>query len=122
AKGVLRKKGSALAPASPGHHPEDVFHARVWPGKDYVPPQYSGKVTLFRARRQPYWRVRDFRNGWGDRALGGVEVHLIQGDHATITREPHVQILARQLADCFAKAGAAATETATTSEGVPSTT
>ena len=74
AKGLLRVKESALLPKPAKRAPEDVFHARVWPGKDFVPPQFSGKITLFRARRQPYWRVWDYRNGWGCRALGGVEV------------------------------------------------
>ena len=75
-----------------------------WPGRDFVPSVYRGRLTVFRIHRQPYTRIRDAQLGWGKRAAGGVDVHTIPGEHETILREPHVQVLARKLNDCIRRA------------------
>ncbi len=68
-----------------------------FPGRDYVPTTYGGRIVVFRSRRQPHNRIRDLHLGWGKLASGGVDVHFIPGDHNTVLKEPHVQSLAAEL-------------------------
>ena len=68
-----------------------------FPGDNFVPRIYEGKVTLFRVRRQPLNRIRDPQLGWGRLAALGVDVHLVPGTHTTVLSEPHVQGLADEL-------------------------
>ena len=96
---LVRKKLSNLA-----RHITNPWAAAYWPAGDFVPRVYTGRVTLFRIRKQPYTRIRDVQLGWGARASGGVEVHVVPGTHKTILREPHVKVLARQLSDCISRA------------------
>jgi thioesterase domain-containing protein len=42
--------------------------------------------------------------GWSRHTTGGVEVHVVPGDHVTMLRKPHVQGLAHVLSNCIAKA------------------
>jgi aspartate racemase len=63
------------------------YHAHVYPGR----------VTLFRASRQPAGYDRDLRMGWGALASGGVEIHDIPGEYGSIVFEPNVQMLAEKL-------------------------
>ncbi|HEY0795432.1 MAG TPA: amino acid adenylation domain-containing protein [Acidisarcina sp.] len=72
---------------------------RYWPGPDYVPTRFGGKITLFRAEKQDPLRINDYKMGWGERAAGGVEVVPIQGEHDFILREPHVIDLAAKMQD-----------------------
>ncbi len=72
-----------------------------FPGRDYVPARYGGRISVFRARRQPRNRIRDFHLGWGKLAGGGVDVHFIPGDHGNVLKEPHVQGLAAELKKCL---------------------
>jgi len=62
--------------------------------RDYVPPPYHGRVTLFRTRGQPFLCSFDPQFGWGDLADDGVEVVVIPGSHEKIFVEPHVRTLA----------------------------
>jgi thioesterase domain-containing protein/acyl carrier protein len=72
-----------------------------FPGRDYVPTSYSGRIVVFRAHRQPRNRIRDPHLGWGKLAKGGVDVHFIPGDHGNVLKEPHVQGLAAALKKCL---------------------
>jgi thioesterase domain-containing protein/acyl carrier protein len=63
----------------------------------YVPGVYPGRVTLFRARVRPLFRLHGPDLGWGPFARGGVEVIVIPGNHETILKEPHVRALAARL-------------------------
>jgi len=74
---------------------------RYWPGPDFVPTKYSGRVTLFRTKKQLSVRINDYKMGWGQRALGGVDVHPIGGVHAFLLREPSVIELAKQMQQCI---------------------
>lgn len=106
---VPRLLRPARGPAAP--RPVNSYEARKWPGKDFRPPVFDGKITVFRARRQPYWRVRDFQLGWGPWAAGGVEVHVVNGEHQMLLREPYVRVVAEGLRACMEQArqgGAAA--------------
>jgi amino acid adenylation domain-containing protein len=68
-----------------------------FPGEDFVPRIYPGKITVFRVRRQPLNRIPDARLGWGKLASGDVDVRVIPGTHNTVLSEPHVQGLAEEL-------------------------
>ena len=112
--GSLRPAGRSSAPNSPNAAtamPADLsqlgawqrWEKRMWPGKDFVPPVFDGRITVFRVCPQPFWRVRDDSLGWRSRAAQGVEIHDIPGNHATFLREPHVKALAEKLAECAAR-------------------
>jgi thioesterase domain-containing protein len=60
----------------------------------YAPRPYPGRITLFKAEAAA---TGDAAMGWGEWAGGGVEVLSTPGSHSTITREPHVRMLAAQL-------------------------
>ncbi len=69
--------------------------------KTYVPKPYPGKVTLFRARRGHILTSSESTLGWGQIALGGVEIRDIAGEHDFIVEQPYVQTLARELRSCL---------------------
>lgn len=64
---------------------------------NYSPPVYDGKVTLFRIQRLPLFTHYDPDLGWGQSALGGVEMHIIPGAHHNALMPPYVQGLADEL-------------------------
>jgi thioesterase domain-containing protein len=63
----------------------------------YVPRAYPGRVTLFRARTQPLFRLHERDLGWGRMARGGVDVHIIPGSHESILGMPHVAALGKRM-------------------------
>lgn len=73
--------------------------------RHFRPQPYSGRLTLLRADQQV---VRQFYNdktlGWDDLARGGVEVHAVPGNHATLFLDPYVQAVARTLQECVESA------------------
>ena len=69
--------------------------------RNYQPQRYAGKVTLFRATERPADDPPTPDLGWGELANDGVEIHDVPGDHLSMIHEPHVQILAEQLAQCL---------------------
>jgi len=44
---------------------------------------------------------RDHMELWRELAQGGLQVHLVSGDHQTMVEEPHVQVLAKELQLCI---------------------
>ncbi len=96
------------APSAPSA--DDLWLMRHFPGPDFVPPKVRCDITVFRVKKQPYWRIRDQRLGWGTRSEGEVEAHMIAGDHDTFMREEHVAVLAEKLEACIAKVEAAMPE------------
>ena len=64
-----------------------------------MPPTFSGVVTLFRTKKQLPVRINDYKMGWSERALGGVDVIPVSGKHEVILREPHVAELAQAMQD-----------------------
>jgi thioesterase domain-containing protein len=65
--------------------------------REYVPRAYPGRVTLFRARTRPLFRLQAPDLGWGPLAGGGLEVVGLPGNHESMLRPPHVQHLAGAL-------------------------
>jgi amino acid adenylation domain-containing protein len=92
----------------------DLFKVNANTVRGYVPGEYGGRVTLFRAELTRWWdgghddgrgdaRPADPSNGWGALA-GGVEVHEVSGDHFSMLREPHARALAERLRACVESA------------------
>ena len=77
---------------------------RYWPGPDFVPTLYNGRLTLFRTKKQLRVRINDYKMGWGKRATGGVDVYPIPGVHAVLLREPSVIVLAEKMQECIDRA------------------
>jgi hypothetical protein len=72
-----------------------------WPGKDFVPEKFGGKITVFKNPKQAYFYVRDPLMGWGTRTTVGVELHEVKTKHGFFMREPYVRDLAQKLSHCL---------------------
>jgi thioesterase domain-containing protein len=98
-RGVLTRMGRAI--------PEDLEQVRNAVNEAlmrYRPKPYSGKVTLFRARRQAPGTNNDPTLGWGAIARGGVEIIPMPGYHAAMISEPRVSVLVPELRALFERA------------------
>jgi amino acid adenylation domain-containing protein len=75
----------------------------------YRPGRFDGPVTLLRAgdlhpddaRRIPAALLADPALGWGAFADGGIQVHMVAGDHLSMLTEPLVEGLADALRSCL---------------------
>ena len=74
---------------------------------DYTPPQYAGKVTLFRVRRNPLFSYQEEDKGWGKLAGGGVDLVYVPGGHNDLLWAESVQDIARELVQRIRQAQAA---------------
>jgi thioesterase domain-containing protein/acyl carrier protein len=69
--------------------------------KRYTPKVYPGRLTLFRARMQPFFSSHAPDKGWERLAAGGLEIKVVPGNHLGMLQEPHVKVLAAQLRACL---------------------
>jgi amino acid adenylation domain-containing protein len=105
-------KRNASAPATPAAIAlaqqkkliAEQIEKRYWPGAGFVPTKYSGRLTLFRVKKQLNVRINDYKMGWSERALGGVDVITVPGTHAHLLREPFVIELAEKMQACMDRA------------------
>ncbi|OLD55650.1 MAG: hypothetical protein AUI64_03230 [Acidobacteria bacterium 13_1_40CM_2_64_6] len=81
---------------------EAEYHALT----HYVPKVYPGRITLFRARAGPLFRVYRSDMGWSDLAAGGVDIRSVPGSHSTMLTDPHVRVIAEHLTACLAESAA----------------
>ncbi|WP_373530791.1 amino acid adenylation domain-containing protein [Nostoc sp.] len=81
-----------------------VFYANSQAVLNYVPQAYPKKINLFRTKTQSSIAKEDPSMGWDQLAVGGTEIHHIPGNHLTMLRKPHIQVLATQLRGCIEKA------------------
>lgn len=89
---------------SQARHLHRLMKANIHAAQCYIPQQYPGKLTLFRALHQRITVESDLQLGWSKFVTGEIEIHDIPGDHATIFDSPHVQVLAACLQACLQKA------------------
>jgi thioesterase domain-containing protein len=79
---------------------------RIHAGRNYLPPVYPGKVTLFRCSnvipRYQAFLETDPTWGWSNISSLPVDVHIVSGSHETMVVEPDVQVLAEELKACIA--------------------
>ena len=80
-----------------------VFYANSQAVLNYVPQVYPKRINLFRTRVQLNVAEREPSMGWDQLAVGGTEIHHILGNHLTMLRKPHIQVLAAQLRGCIEK-------------------
>jgi thioesterase domain-containing protein len=79
---------------------EDIGMINHMARRHYQPRHYPGRLVLFRAEQVPNWigsRFDDPLMGWGDLAVGGIEVQTVPGDHLTLLNRRNAGSLARQL-------------------------
>ena len=69
--------------------------------RNYKMRPYPSRVTLFRARMQPFFSSHKPDKGWASLAAGGLEIRSVPGNHLAMLQEPHVRILAEQLRACL---------------------
>jgi amino acid adenylation domain-containing protein len=81
-----------------------LFHAHVRLASEYAVRPYPGRITLFRPAEAPVLVATPPDRGWGKLA-DSVEVHFVPGQHHTMVKEPHVQVLAQVLSGLLAKNG-----------------
>jgi len=111
----------------------DIFKINASTMESYRPREYNGRITLITSEHEIALNLFIFRNtpgdngekslfdpdapnevngipgrdplkGWGQLASGGVDLHVVPGDHFSMLREPHVSILAEQLRACIQQA------------------
>ncbi|MEH2022776.1 non-ribosomal peptide synthetase [Nostoc sp.] len=81
-----------------------VLNANSQAVLNYVPQVYPKQINLFRTRVQSSIAEGEPSMGWDQLAVGGTEIHHIPGNHLTMLRKPHIQVLAAQLRACIEKA------------------
>ena len=99
------------------HYLTDSFLKAV---ERYKLRPYPGMITVFRASEGNQF----FTNvgpglGWETLAMGGLEHHEVLGSHHSLTREPHVQVLASKLSGALQRADAASIESGAPSHWRP---
>ena len=63
----------------------------------YQPGVYSGRVTLFRAARQPLVCSYEPTKGWQPLSTEPVNIIRVPGSHHTMIEDPHAAVLASAL-------------------------
>ena len=79
---------------------------RIHAARNYLPPAYPGKITLFRSSnvipRYQAFLEADPLWGWQKMSSLPVDLHIVNGSHETMIVEPDVQALAEKLKACIA--------------------
>ncbi len=75
----------------------DLMRAQFTAFQKFKPKFYDGRVTVFSTSRHPLWSSYDPALGWRSLARE-VEIHPVAGAHRNLLEEPHVRVLAAELA------------------------
>jgi thioesterase domain-containing protein len=67
----------------------------------YTPQTYPQQITLFKTSTKSSVADTDPSIGWDKLAVEKTEIHPISGNHLTMLRQPHIQVLAAQLSTCI---------------------
>jgi thioesterase domain-containing protein len=88
----------------------------------YQTSVYDGRLVLFRPPLDERYKLSggrvlnsareyvDAENHWGPYVRGGIDVHVVPGDHDSMVLEPSVRVLARQLRQLLEEAQVAPVE------------
>jgi thioesterase domain-containing protein len=79
-----------------------VFKSNLRAAAGYAPQGYPRRVTVFRAAGEAD-EAPPPRLEASELAAGGVETYDVPGQHHTMLREPHVEVLARRLRECLSR-------------------
>jgi thioesterase domain-containing protein len=103
---IIHREASTpqVAPEPVSRPKRKTRNERYFPGKDFVPAVCSCPITVFRVKDQAWFRKKDLTHGWSNRTRGGVTVRTVPGCHSTLTRQPHVKVLAAMIAARLAEA------------------
>lgn len=106
-----RYQSSPIEHPSRSLHTKDYFALKLLNDQleqQYQPQPYTGQVVLFTALEQDQLPTVSvgFDLGWQQFAQGGLEIHTVPGNHLSILKEPHVQVLGQQLNACLQRFGA----------------
>jgi thioesterase domain-containing protein len=74
----------------------DPGFLKAW--SSYVPKRYPKSLVCFRVQDRGPEHDRDRSMGWDACAMGGVQVHVVPGDHVDMMSKPHVRAVADKLA------------------------
>ena len=89
--------------ASQAHPFIELCKADFRATRNYVLHRYPGRVTLFKASQELEKASADATLGWSEWAAGGVEVHVVPGNHANMVYKPNVEVLAQKLRACLSQ-------------------
>jgi amino acid adenylation domain-containing protein len=78
-----------------------IYQANSKAALNYVPQVYPNSITLLRTSSQSSIAHQDLTLGWSKLAEEKVDVHWVGGNHLTMLRKPHVQVLSEQLKACI---------------------
>ena len=98
-------KSAGLVPAeldvSQARRFVDLLRSDLRATQHYGLHRYPGRITFFKASETLAGTSPDPTLGWSGWASGGVEVHVVPGNHANLMYEPHVEVLAEKLTACL---------------------
>jgi thioesterase domain-containing protein len=77
-----------------------LFHHHVQLASRYVIAPFPGRITLMRPSDTPLPVSTTPDRGWR-RLATDVDVHFVPGQHHSMVKEPHVQVLAEKLRNCL---------------------
>ena len=80
-----------------------VFQANSKATLDYVPQVYQGRITLLKSKTNVKNSDEDLTMGWSQLTSEKVDLHLVPGNHLSMLKKPHVQVLGEQLRRCLAQ-------------------
>jgi thioesterase domain-containing protein len=111
---LMRLVRPALREQSPAEFRSELIEAAFREALEhYRVPLYPGKLVLFRppldsAHPLPGGRMAsaarvivDAHNHWKPFVAGGIDVHVVPGDHDNMVLEPNVRVLAQKLRACL---------------------
>jgi thioesterase domain-containing protein len=87
-----------------------LLRSDLWATQNYGLRLYPGRIAFFKASETLEGASSDPTMGWSEWAGGGVEVHIVPGNHANLIYEPHVEVLAEKLTACLNQAQSAEAE------------
>ena len=79
----------------------DIWRANAEALRSYAPKPYHGRLTFFRALERSEGLPDNPELPWIEIAAGGIEIHIVPGNHENMLEEPHVLTLAGKLNQCF---------------------
>ncbi len=77
-----------------------IVYANAQAAYRYVPQPYLHRITLFQAAEQSTAIEQDATLGWSA-LTSEIQLHQVPGNHLSLLKQPHVQILAQQLKQYF---------------------
>lgn len=94
---------SSVVPTDEDQH-EDYYSIIDDVGWTHLLPQFTKvkqTMTVFRLKKQPYWRLNDRALGWHNQCEKTAVIELEGTNHMSIMREPYVNQLAKELTNCL---------------------